>query len=533
MDKAIALVSALAWPIASVIIAVISLIIIWRLTGATGKLKMGIKDWFNVERESHSPSAVSQSQDVLESPIPTIERNTQIVEEATMEELSTSVNPDVGSPKFVTESDATNIDELFIEFKEKSPRYKESSELWETLYIVKRGDYGLADDERELQALADANVSWVWPLVILIKRYVQLHNLPSAEAALAQALSRGASDKRKWVLKQGVNLYFTFFGFERAFSFVHDQIALGVLNTEISAMFDTLASYGDNEDPFSRAILDEISIRMQRDDNLKFNIAHNYANIREFGVIGFDHYRDLTNDDDDDNQSNNMGCLLEDGSSVQIDYFEQEVRRGAPIAIANVARSLARNGFVARAERLLESAPSEELGSEGYSALADARAKVAKARDQVQESKKKIEGFAKEQYKRYAAMIFAGYEFFKKSGPRGPVGAFISDDRKLVIVIGEPTRCAYRSDERTFGGELTRKPLCFEGQISGSGGGGILDMKFHRVLAVQVTDDKVRALLWPTGFSLDKPLEIIELTRLHDATMSLGDEQDASRLLLA
>ncbi len=48
----IEIVKAVAWPLAIIIVAFVTLAVVWRITKAAGSFKIRVKDWLNLEATS-------------------------------------------------------------------------------------------------------------------------------------------------------------------------------------------------------------------------------------------------------------------------------------------------------------------------------------------------------------------------------------------------------------------------------------------------------------------------------------------------
>jgi len=518
MKTTIDLISAIAWPLAFIIIAGAAVAIVWRLTGKGGLFKLNIKDWVNFERgdapkelDRENSELVGTSQSSDDPKLDTVkELSSETVEEAQADKLlPESVRP------FMIEDDVNKLSASFEEFKKSSEAYNDDPEFWESFYVDKRRELGLADEETEFTNLAQSNPQWVWPLIFLVRRYIRLHDSDSAEKVLQQAISRQSSENHQWVLAEGVSLYYELFGFERAMKFVREQYCAGLTDKVSAALFRKLAVVGKKEDVFSKAILSEVANNLDLSNNDLFDLAYLYGAQGPFKIISFERYRELLlRDGSWPHAANNMGVIVDDNKPLEIHYFESSLSSKSAVAYANLARNLASDGYVDRAEKLLAEAPEQDSGTTGHQTMLEAQARVSKARVELDAAKLKYERFAADQDKRYKALIFASLEYFKACEHGETSGAFVSDDKQLGILITNDIQCVWRIGDNTLSGTLSKKPLCYEGIVSHLGKGGLLDYSSRHVLAVRVSDEKLRVVIWPYGLKLDSPLQIIELSRI-------------------
>ncbi|NIJ15153.1 hypothetical protein [Sphingobium vermicomposti] len=514
MENGIKLAEALAWPVAASIIAVVALIIVWRVTSSAGDLSFNVKDWFKLDRKASSAASEMRTEIV---PIQTESIDDTPTSVQTLAEVA---EEDVSKKRdlFWLFDDAVQLAESFDRFKETSS-YRDDPDFWESLYVDRRRELSLGDEGPELRNLADANVTWVWPLIFLIRRFMRLHDANRAEQTLNEAIARHNSDKHHWVLREGVSFYNDLFGTERALEFCRRQLISGTTDRETSAMFDKLAEVsGSDEDTFSRAILREIVVNYDASNkNALFNLAYSYGNISETKIIAYQRYAELgTGDKRWQSSPNNMGVAIGNAEeSVQNEYFEQALKLGSGIAAANLARSLAEKGYVTRAEMILEAVDDSSCDAVDMAALLDARSKVSNARSTLEKARTSFGQHAKEQDRKYRALLFAAFDFFKDHGS-AENGSFCSDDKTFTLVTDpEGATCTYKLGDITLSGRLDKKPLCYEGRISG-GSGGILNYTFKRVLILQVSQDTVRAIIWNDAIKEQDAMRIVTLAKVEN-----------------
>ena len=521
MKNAIKLSEALGWPIAAIIIAIVILVIVLRVTSAKGEFSLGIKDWLKIGTKSPDhPVSQLPPADTLplssDSDETTAEMVAEVIEEPPAE---------VQSSTFWTETSAQSLEESFARFKD-SPAYKDDPEFWESIRVDRRRELSVGNEAQELNQLAEQNPTWVWPHIFLIRRYIRLHDSPAAEEILRAALSRENTEKRRWVLREGVTLYYRLFGFERAMQFLREQMNNKILDAETSVITNHLAELSEVEgDLFSSAILREVGITYdQATKKNLFDLAYRYGEVSNYAVIAFQRYALLAGDKDWPSAPNNMGVVAKSASeAVQKEFYEKALTFGSVVAAANLARSLVSDGYIRRAELVLEQVSDAILSIDDAKVLADAKAKVSAARAEMEKKRTAFEDFSRKQDRRYTAAVLAAVRHFKEAGTSIAGGHFASEDGTLTISADpEGAHCTYSVGDKKFTGRLPRKPLCFEGAISTSGG-SLLAENERRALILQVGNDLFRAIILPEPSATMDPLRIIDAARVEAPSLLTMD----------
>ena len=80
-------------------------------------------------------------------------------------------------------------------------------------------------------------------------------------------------------------------------------------------------------------------------------------------------------------------------------------------------------------------------------------------------------------------------------------------------------------------GSLRPKGLCHEGKINRKGA-GLLDFSERRVIAARISDDEVRVILFPHGFTLDRKSRVVSLHRVLSVKEQLEEETNSMERLL-
>jgi hypothetical protein len=498
VETLIKILLAVAWPLAVIVVAIVALIIVLRVTATRGEVSAKWKDWgFGVKAPHEFPSktetAIAPPQEAApEGP------------DGPPEAPSQGTDNEVSKPtlSFWSAKTEAELEAAFQEYK-TSDSYSNDPELWETLRLNRRREIGVGDELSELNTLAEQNPTWVWPVIFKVRRHVRLQEFEEAEQVLGAALARSNSDNRKWVLREGVRLYFSTLGTERALEFIRNSISGGATDIEISWMFKGLSDQTKSEEEvFSYAVLAEISLTFDKSEkDVLFNLAYNYAKISEYRLTAFQRYDPLENEEDWPSAPNNMGIIASAASEAAQNFlFEKALEFGSDVAAANLARSLAQNGFIKRAESLLEVAMERPSAGDSVH-LADAKAKVTKAKEDATKELDKFRDYAHKQDQRFTAAIRAAYLHFKNSSTSYPKGRFVSEDGSLVVVAdADVAETSFKVGSTSYAGQLPRRPLCYEGTVNSPGASVLSSGK--RLLIVQIASDTLRALIPPE--SLDK-----------------------------
>lgn len=529
MQNVIELAKALGYPIAIVIAAICFLVVIFKITSNKGSMKIGVKDWINFETDP------SDSQKISNEKVGTPE-NESLASPSSDKEIDanedeTPASSVEGATHFIFAENVEGLESSFEIFR-NTDSFKNDPDFWHSTYVDKRREMGVGDEEVELRQLAEANPEWVWPLIYLIRRYVRLHEAGKAEDCLQQAMGRSSEENARFVLREGIAYYAKLFGFERAFQFFVQNIQEKIPDRDVAAMLRSLVKFAPSDDIFETIIYKEIASSLDFDKEELFDIAYAYGEVADLKIVSFERYRELYwKDKDYISAANNMGVIITDDRAVESEYFEKAISTGDPIAHANLSRNLASAGYVARAEKLLADAPSENLSSEAESALADAKAKVGTARKKLDEDLGKLEEHARNQDAKYKSLIFAAFAYLKEFSGFEIEGLFLSKDHEIGIFGGAEVRAGMKVGDERYFGSLESKGLCYEGTIRRKGA-TILDFSDRRIVAARVSIDEVRVLLFPNGFGLDRKSRVVSLYRAAREESVSSDEAVSIEQLL-
>jgi len=523
---ALEFVRALAWPIASIVIILAVRSIVKMVISKKADFNFSFKDLikFGASGRGQEKQLETTAPNAPESNTTEGETGSYLASEAQAgsdQAPEAEAQPTISYRDIFSSKDPTELASLFVRFKAESPGYGSDPDFWETFYVRRRKEAGIGDYVQELKSLADSNPTWVWPLIHLTQRHVDLNDIEQAEATLRQALSRSSAANRIWALAEGVRTYFKLFGFDRALEFVYNEAKSDLTDGQNSALFGALASEckkaGDKE---SYLVAREIALVFSPDaPSDRFDLAYEYAEDGHLSIPAYRHYLQMLRTSSDwYGPPNNLGVLVSD--RLQNEYFELSISLGNRLAAANLSNKLVEAGFIGAAEQLLS---RFEEGEEAAENIARSKSKALAARRQLEKDKASLDGFVEAQYARYRAALMDGYRHLCRDGPDIEPGAFVSVDRSIqVFASKDGAACRFPFGSVILEGILPRKALCFFGTLS-SNSGGLLNFFSVRLVMVPVSKDVIRVIQWPSDLSRDSPLNLIELRRFISGPLTLPD----------
>jgi hypothetical protein len=245
--------------------------------------------------------------------------------------------------------------------------------------------------------------------------------------------------------------------------------------------------------------------------SVRFNLGFNYAKISAYRLTAFERYVPLELDADWPSAPNNMGIIaLAASKAAQNALFEKAFDLKSDVAAANLARMLASDGHVDRAEAILNIA-KEFPGAAESTHLADAKAKVAEAKEAREKDIEKFRAYARKEDRKFAGTIRAAYTYFRSSD-KAAAGRFATADGSLVLVVGpESADATLKTGSATYSGRLPLHPLCFEGTLYELGASALM-AGTKRILIVQVADESLRAIIPPTNLEGRDELQLLDLS---------------------
>lgn len=485
-------VTAVAWPVASVIIVLTARSIIKIIMTRAGKIDFSYKDLLKIAAHSSVDSEKVEKQDAVDQPLALPQDQPQETKEpsvaiASKVEMTSSVEDNdqtFSGDSLFTAKNATDLALGFNDFK-LAPFYLEDPDFWETFYVTKRRQIGVGNYVSELETLSVSNPSFIWPLIYLVQEQRELFDLKAAEEYLKTAFERSTLKNRRLVLNEAMRLYFKLSGFESAFSRLVDYLKMNLSEEERAGLFSTLGHACKSDgDADSYLILSELALVFSPEDkSARFDLAYEYAQLSRLPIPAYRHYRQLTRSPDDTaGTSNNLGVLVgEISAPLRNDFYAQSVKMGNRLAAANLARALADNGFVSVAEDLLARFTEGDEHLEHY---ARAQAQVLSARRELEKQRSSIDGFVDTQYARYRAALMDAYRSLCREGTLLDSGVFTtSDGSHQVYLSTEGAACRLPFGAVTIEGVVPRKANCFFGSITSASGNPFSSVSFLILIA--------------------------------------------------
>lgn len=429
--------------------------------------------------------------------------------------------------QFITAKTEEELERAYSLYQSSGEKASDGGEFWKTFRVVKRRDFGVADEERELSVLAEQNCGWVWPLIYLIRRYVRLQDIESAERTLAQALARKSEDGHKWVLQEAVKLHYKLHGLTNALEFIRNQLLEGVTDDHTKIMFGSLAEIASiSDDPFSFAVPREISLCFEaKPTGAKFDLAYAYGNNGYFALPAYQHYKEILEQSEEWSSSpNNMGVILHAVDlRAEVDLFERARKLGSRVAVANLANKLVDAGFLNAAEDLLANAPE---GSDAEENIVVAKNNLLRARREMTKAKEKFQDFVVNEIGRYRSVIMEAFRYMKQAGFGIAAGGYENPDHTLQLIVEtDRCRCRLKMDDKTLQGDLNLKPMCYDGFVMTTTG-GLLNSLTVQITVFSVGEGKLKAVLWPSRTSTDAPLKIVDVHKVDLASSVVRGVED-------
>lgn len=517
----------IAWPLALVIITLTIRSIIKIVISRKAEVSFSYKDLFKFGARGPQAGAEAGGTPITPATAETPQvdqdfRETAEEKETTSGAVERKEDASRNSTELFTTKDPSALTKLFAEFR-SDDSYQSDPDFWETFYVDRRREVGVANYIPELQSLASANPDWIWPCISLVREHRQLSDLESGEQALAEALVRSTSQNRKWVLREGIRLYFNLAGAERAFDFLHENLSKGISDEEKAALFESLAAECKRQsDTESYLLFKELELTFSPENHsARFDAAYEYGQHSRFPIPAYRHYRQVMRGASDwPGPPNNLGVLMGGVSSnLQNDFYERSVALGNRLAAANLAQKLVEAGFIGAAESLLQRFEGGDEYAENY---ARAKAQVLSARRALETERETLDAFVDTQFARYRAAVMDAFRSLCREGPSIPPGAFTTQDRSIQVYISkEGAACRMPFGTITLEGVAPRKANCFIGTLS-SKTGGLLNSISLKILIVPISSNQMRMIQWPRSFSRDDPLLLHDLTRLEESPAIQG-----------
>jgi hypothetical protein len=423
---------------------------------------------------------------------------------------------DSANDSFLRMLRAENVFELDSAFADFTREERDADfDFWTTYYVERKQVMGVGGTSEELDALADANPTWISPLTSLLRKAVEAHDLDRANALIAQLLARRTKENSASILPSVLYAYFRMLSPERAVEFYREQSQIGLSSSEKAAMLSGLASNFDNlANVFAYRTLSEMAlIADPARKGQSFQLGYSYGDQENMWALAFTRYGDVDTKSDQHTWSiNNSGVLLQGiDNRVSIDFYEQAMAAGNALATSNLARLLINAGFLAAGERLLDSIADAQDAAEH---IATTRAAALSGRRQMSKRFEEISNFAREETQRYNSVIARALRALDRG--EAPInGVFGSTDRSfLVLLDAAGAGCRVTIGTLTYEGVLVSSPIGFDGFLSAKGQ-GILGGHLSLSLFIAGSRELV-AVTWPNTKSTSDRIRITELPLIEE-----------------
>ena len=345
----------------------------------------------------------------------------------------------------------------------------EENEFWETDYRSRRTQYGADNGRHAMQQLASNNPSWAYPYAILVEWSMKDHDPHGAEQHLAAGLARQSSPQFGYILSAGVRLRFMLGGARAAAAFCAEWSKADIPERMKAGAFTTLAEVLKNAGDLEghRVALEWAILLYPSDKRRIFSLAYSYGESEGRWSSAMWHYQRIVGPEDDGPVSrNNLGVRLgEFDKRVQVDTYELAAADGDRFARVNIALLLINDGYIAAAERLLDSVDDPGSAAELH---AKARTSALAARRAMSARRGQIE-----------ATIEAHSDGFRKSLSRAfrhtrtnvrANGFYASADNLIVVGFNNgQLHCRLRIGTLDYEGPLRDQGTCFAGQLEAPG----------------------------------------------------------------
>ena len=403
---------------------------------------------------------------------------------------------------------------------------EENLEYWEANHLWRRERLGATDVRSAMGRLATDHPTWATPYRYMIEWAVADHDLEAAAQLLDEGLKRHGSPHIDDVLREGVRLKCTLSGPSEAFKFALEWSKSSVPDTAKATAFTTLAELLERREAKDGARLAlEMAIPYQsKQTSCRFSLAYSYSQARGRWAPALCYYLDILDTPDGGAVArNNSGILFKHmDKAVGVEEYVKATAGGDVFAPANIAHMLIHDGYIDIAERLLNSVSDPGSAAELH---ASAKQAALAARRAMTEQKEKITQTAREDLNAYESVLRRSYRHLQASGCLAR-GLFSSDDEtRHVLVTNQGGACILRNDQTEYRGDLTDQTTCYAGTLMNSSS-SLLGSLFMQIVVVEVAEDCLHLIQWPSSDTLDSRIRIDTLKKRGDKT-ELPTPQDA------
>lgn len=412
--------------VAIVLVALFALIALFRLTGKSDReiTWEGLGSKLRLKKALPSPAAA------IALPSDTAATGTDL---AGNSPPLTNTEADV----FVSFWTASSVSELEVAWQgfRAADTYDGKDEFWTSQYVSKKKVLGVEGAFDELKTLSETNPNWVWPLIILSDDALASADWEAAERWLNIARDRKSEDAGI-VLGRLVTLEYRARGLDSAIA-VGLKLGERASAEDRRAIFETIATEMKGaKDGLSEQVLREFALREGiAKSHSQFALAHSYGETTDTSLMALRHYAKLSeNPRADVNVDNNMAILYEQFGkrSLSISFYERSIANGNALAACNLALELLENGYLARAEQIMEQF-TNFTGIEGRKAAVDA--KLAEVRRSMEADRAEVRALTLKPFQQWQEFIIAAKSRVESGEVPVSNGNFRSEDGDFSAVI--------------------------------------------------------------------------------------------------
>jgi hypothetical protein len=503
---------ATAWPLASVVIALVLLLVIRMIITKSGKMGFSIKDWMKFEADASKQISEKVTVPEPELAKPAVEVLLPVGESGAEPKAPVADHTDHSIGQMIEATTLADLNRAFDDFKAVVDP-ETDQDFWTTYYVEKKRELGSSGAAEELRALADANPSWAGPLLSLLRSAIATHDLDAAQSLIQQALARRNKDNASTILQTVLHAYYRLISPDRALEFYQEMVSMGATSTERTSMLVGLAANLDKStQTFGYRTATEMSLLVDPGrSGDRFSLAFSYAEDVRTWAPAFILYCDIDAKSEQYAWSlNNRGVLMQSqDKAISIDYYARGMAARNALASSNLARQLINDGYYALGERILDEIKEPEDAAEH---IATSRAAALSGRRAMDKRLDAIVDFSRDETRRYNAILARALRSIDRTDPP-PKGVFGTVDRS-VLVLFDNAGAAFR---------VTIGTLIFEGVLQNSvlGYSGFLTAKGQGLLGATMSvslyvtgKDEVSVITWPSTQSLTDRIRTSELRRL-------------------
>lgn len=530
---------AVAWPLASIIIALVFLLVTRMIVTKSGKMGVKIKDWFSMEADTSKQIVEAATSQPVAEPIEARDAATAGGDVVVTNDGSTASPPPVvaDDPKeqidrpFSRVIAATTLGDLesaFADFKNEDDVEKEL-DFWTSFFVERKKGLGIAGTPDELEALANANPTWIYPSLDLLRAAVEAHDTDRALQLIEQLLARRTSDNATYILPTVLYAYFALYSPERAVQFYKEQNKYGLTSSEKASLLSALAGNLDKgADKFAYRAASEMALIADPGKKAEaFQLAYSYGEDDKTWALSYNAYTETGYKSDHYVWSlNNRGVLLQGiDKSAAVDFYERGLDRGNAQSISNLARLLIEDGYIAVGERLLDGIADPGDAAEH---VATTRAAALKARRKMQKQLEEVATFAAAEAQRYRAVIGRALRALD-AGVTLSNGLFASEDGAFLVML-DGAGAAVRNTVGTIllEGVLPMSAVGSNGVIYTNGSGLLGSILSVSIFATGRSE--MTAVIWPANKSQNERMRFIELRHKTNNEALSGNKLPAALL---